>query len=115
MHRAGRAAGLEVLVVDQTHPDIGLPVARVICPGLLHHVGPLERAGLLDVLGTARSDNVSGCFGCFRGKREAPVATEAPSPGSTTAVVYEEGPIARAGRYDLTTIVPFCMSMPQTN
>lgn len=28
------AAGLEVLVLDQTRPDIGLPVAKVVCPGL---------------------------------------------------------------------------------
>jgi ribosomal protein S12 methylthiotransferase accessory factor len=28
------AAGLEVLVLDQTRPDIGLPVAKVIVPGM---------------------------------------------------------------------------------
>lgn len=31
-----RAAGLEVLALDQTRPDIGLPVARVVVPGLCH-------------------------------------------------------------------------------
>ena len=28
--------GLEFLVLDQTRPDIGMPVARVIVPGLRH-------------------------------------------------------------------------------
>ena len=28
------AQGLEFLVLDQTRPDVGLPVARVIVPGL---------------------------------------------------------------------------------
>jgi ribosomal protein S12 methylthiotransferase accessory factor YcaO len=31
-------AGLEVLVLDQTRPDIGLPVVKVIVPGLLYDV-----------------------------------------------------------------------------
>lgn len=31
-----RAAGLDVLVLDQTRPDIGLPVVRVMVPGLRH-------------------------------------------------------------------------------
>ena len=30
------AAGMEFLVLDQTRPDIGMPVARVIVPGLRH-------------------------------------------------------------------------------
>lgn len=29
-------AGMEMLVLDQTRPDIGLPVARVVVPGLRH-------------------------------------------------------------------------------
>lgn len=29
--------GLEVIVVDQTHPDTGVPVVRVVVPGLAHH------------------------------------------------------------------------------
>ena len=29
--------GLEFLVLDQTRPDIGMPVARVIVPGLRHY------------------------------------------------------------------------------
>jgi bacteriocin biosynthesis cyclodehydratase domain-containing protein len=31
-----RQAGLETLVLDQTRPDIGLPVCRVVVPGLCH-------------------------------------------------------------------------------
>lgn len=31
-----RKQGLEVLVLDQTRPDLGLPVARVVVPGLRH-------------------------------------------------------------------------------
>lgn len=31
-----RRHGLEMLVLDQTRPDIGLPVAKVIVPGLRH-------------------------------------------------------------------------------
>ena len=30
------AAGLEILVLDQTRPDIGLPVVKVTVPGLRH-------------------------------------------------------------------------------
>ncbi|NJM57366.1 MAG: hypothetical protein HC857_07935 [Synechococcales cyanobacterium RU_4_20] len=29
-------AGLEMLVLDQTRPDIGLPVVRVVVPGMQH-------------------------------------------------------------------------------
>lgn len=31
------AQGLEVLVIDQTHPDLRVPVVRVMCPGLVPH------------------------------------------------------------------------------
>ncbi|NER84776.1 MAG: adenylate cyclase, partial [Leptolyngbya sp. SIO1D8] len=31
-----RRAGLEMLVLNQTRPDIGLPVVKVIVPGLRH-------------------------------------------------------------------------------
>ncbi len=34
--RIAREHGLETLVLDQTRPDIGLPVARVFVPGLRH-------------------------------------------------------------------------------
>lgn len=44
-----RLAGLEVLVVDQTRPDIGLPVWRVIVPGLRHFWRRLGRGRLFDV------------------------------------------------------------------
>jgi ribosomal protein S12 methylthiotransferase accessory factor len=30
------SAGMDVLVVDKTRPDIGLPVVQVIVPGLCH-------------------------------------------------------------------------------
>jgi oxazoline/thiazoline synthase len=35
IQRAERS-GLEILVLDLTLPDIGLPVAKVVCPGLRH-------------------------------------------------------------------------------
>ena len=35
--RLVEARGLELLVLDQTRPDIGMPVARVIVPGLRHY------------------------------------------------------------------------------
>jgi ribosomal protein S12 methylthiotransferase accessory factor len=31
-----RDRGMELLVLDQTRPDVGLPVVRVIVPGLRH-------------------------------------------------------------------------------
>ena len=31
-----REAGLDILVVDQTRPDIGMPVVKVLVPGLRH-------------------------------------------------------------------------------
>src|SRR5262249_39369084 len=36
LHDRLRAAGLELLVLDQTRPDIGLPCVKVIVPGLRH-------------------------------------------------------------------------------
>ena len=39
--------GLEVLVIDQTRPDIGLPTVRVIVPGLRHWRPPRYAAGRL--------------------------------------------------------------------
>lgn len=29
-----RAAGLELLVLDQTRPDVGMPVVKVLIPGM---------------------------------------------------------------------------------
>jgi len=34
--RRVEAIGLEMLVLDQTRPEVGLPVAKVIVPGLRH-------------------------------------------------------------------------------
>jgi ribosomal protein S12 methylthiotransferase accessory factor len=41
--------GLEFLVLDQTRPDIGLPVARVVVPGLRHFWARLGPGRLYDV------------------------------------------------------------------
>ncbi|MDL1950135.1 TOMM precursor leader peptide-binding protein, partial [Acidobacteria bacterium ACD] len=46
---AARRRGLEVLVVDQTRPDVGLPVARVVVPGLRHFWRRLAPGRLYDV------------------------------------------------------------------
>jgi len=43
------AIGLEMLVLDQTRPDIGLPVAKVIVPGLRHFWARLGPGRLYDV------------------------------------------------------------------
>jgi oxazoline/thiazoline synthase len=42
-------AGLEVLVLDQTRPDIGLPVTKVVVPGLRHFWRRLAPGRLYDV------------------------------------------------------------------
>lgn len=42
-------AGLSLLVLDQTRPDIGLPVARVIVPGLRPFWSRLAEGRLYDV------------------------------------------------------------------
>jgi bacteriocin biosynthesis cyclodehydratase domain-containing protein len=41
--------GLEVLVLDQTRPDIGLPVAKVLVPGLRHYWARFAPGRLFDV------------------------------------------------------------------
>jgi ribosomal protein S12 methylthiotransferase accessory factor len=41
--------GLEVLVLDQTRPDIGLPVVKVIVPGLRHFWARFAPGRLYDV------------------------------------------------------------------
>ncbi len=43
------AAGLELLVLDQTRPDIGMPVVRVVVPGLRPHWRRLAPGRLFDV------------------------------------------------------------------
>jgi ribosomal protein S12 methylthiotransferase accessory factor len=47
--RLVEARGLEMLVLDQTRPDIGLPVAKVIVPGLRHFWPRLGSGRLYDV------------------------------------------------------------------
>lgn len=47
--QAVEALGLEMLVLDQTRPDIGLPVARVIVPGLRHFWARYAPGRLYDV------------------------------------------------------------------
>jgi ribosomal protein S12 methylthiotransferase accessory factor len=41
--------GLEMLVLDQTRPDIGLPVVKVIVPGLRHFFARFAPGRLYDV------------------------------------------------------------------
>jgi oxazoline/thiazoline synthase len=43
------ALGMEVLVLDQTRPDIGLPVVKVIVPGMRHFWARLAPGRLFDV------------------------------------------------------------------
>ena len=43
------ARGLEFLVLDQTRPDIGMPVARVIVPGMRHFWARFAPGRLFDV------------------------------------------------------------------
>jgi len=44
-----KRAGLDFLVLDQTRPDIGVPVARVITPGLRHFYRRFAHGRLYDV------------------------------------------------------------------
>ncbi len=44
-----KEAGLELLVLDQTRPDIGMPVCRVVVPGLRHFWRRLGPGRLYDV------------------------------------------------------------------
>lgn len=43
------AKGMEILVLDQTRPDIGMPVVRVLVPGLRHFWARLAPGRLYDV------------------------------------------------------------------
>ena len=47
--RLVEARGLELLVLDQTRPDIGLPVARAVIPGLRHFWPRFAAGRLYDV------------------------------------------------------------------
>jgi ribosomal protein S12 methylthiotransferase accessory factor len=44
-----RAHGMELLVLDQTRPDVGLPVVRVVVPGLRPHWARFAPGRLYDV------------------------------------------------------------------
>ena len=61
------ARGLEFLVLDQTRPDIGMPVARVIVPGMRHFWARFAPGRLFDV-------PVS------MGRRESPLSEEQLNP-----------------------------------
>jgi len=41
--------GLEVLIMDQTLPDVGLPVVKVLAPGMRHFWARLAPGRLYDV------------------------------------------------------------------
>jgi ribosomal protein S12 methylthiotransferase accessory factor len=47
--RIAERAGLDFLVLDQTRPDIGVPVVRVIVPGLRHFYFRFGPGRLYDV------------------------------------------------------------------
>jgi bacteriocin biosynthesis cyclodehydratase domain-containing protein len=46
---AARRAGLDILVLDQTRPDIGMPVVKVVVPGLRHFWPRFAPGRLFDV------------------------------------------------------------------
>lgn len=48
-HALVRSHGMELLVLDQTRPDIGLPVVKVIIPGMRHFWARLAPGRLFDV------------------------------------------------------------------
>ena len=43
------AKGMELLVLDQTRPDVGMPVVRVIVPGMRHFWARFAPGRLYDV------------------------------------------------------------------
>ncbi len=49
VQRRVEAAGMEVLVLDQTRPDVGLPVVRVVVPGMRHMWARFAPGRLFDV------------------------------------------------------------------
>jgi bacteriocin biosynthesis cyclodehydratase domain-containing protein len=49
IYRAARLTGLDVLVLDQTRPDINMPVVKVVVPGLRHFWPRLAPGRLFDV------------------------------------------------------------------
>ena len=44
-----RGKGMELLVLDQTRPDVGLPVVKVVVPGLRPHWARYAPGRLFDV------------------------------------------------------------------
>ena len=66
------ARGMEFLVLDQTRPDVGMPVARVIVPGMRHFWARFAPGRLYDV-------PVS------MGRREHPLAEAALNPAPVVA------------------------------
>jgi bacteriocin biosynthesis cyclodehydratase domain-containing protein len=48
-HRLVRTLGLEMLVLEQTRPDVGMPVVKVIVPGLRHFHARFAPGRLYDV------------------------------------------------------------------
>ncbi|MFD0854715.1 YcaO-like family protein, partial [Actinomadura adrarensis] len=49
IRRLSRRHGLDVLVLDQTRPDVEMPVAKVIVPGLRHFWARFAPGRLYDV------------------------------------------------------------------
>ena len=49
MKRAIEQRGMEILVLDQTRPDTGLAVAKVVVPGLRHFWARFAPGRLYDV------------------------------------------------------------------
>jgi len=47
--RIATARGIEILVLNQTRPDVGLPVVRVVAPGLRHFWARFGPGRLYDV------------------------------------------------------------------
>jgi ribosomal protein S12 methylthiotransferase accessory factor len=47
--KVAERAGLEMLVLDQTRPDVGLPVVKVVVPGLRHFWARYAAGRLYDV------------------------------------------------------------------
>lgn len=48
-HALVRAHGMELLVLDQTRPDVGLPVVKVIVPGMRHFWARFAPGRLFDI------------------------------------------------------------------
>jgi ribosomal protein S12 methylthiotransferase accessory factor len=69
--RLAHASGLEVLILDQTRPDVGMPVVRVVVPGLRHFWRRLGPGRLYDVpvqlgwLDQPRSEVLLNPISCF--------------------------------------------------